>query len=96
MTMLARQDIRPNGDAARQTRVKPAASLEIRYRTEAASYVAAMISELRQISGKAGFEKLVGVLDAAYYEAYTLTDPKTEAPQQASEKTSPGPEPTHS
>lgn len=43
---------------------------DIKYRQDAASYVAAMLAELRQIAGKAGFDKLVKALDAAYYEAY--------------------------
>ena len=30
------------------------------------------LRELRQIAGKAGFDKLVKSLDAAYYEAYGL------------------------
>ena len=51
-----------------------AASQEIKYREDAASYVAAMLAELRQIAGKAGFEKLVTSLDAAYYDAYVALD----------------------
>ena len=94
MTMLAQHDIRANSDASKTTTGRPAAHLEIRYRAEAASYIAAMIAELRQMSGKAGFEKLVGVLDMAYYEAYTLMDAKAEATQQPDEKTSPALEPT--
>lgn len=42
---------------------------EIKYREDAANYVTAMLAELRQIAGKAGFDKLVKALDAAYYEA---------------------------
>ena len=43
---------------------------EIKYRHDAAHYVSSMLTELRQIAGKAGFEKLVTAIDAAYYEAY--------------------------
>jgi hypothetical protein len=43
---------------------------EIKYRHDAAHYISSMLTELRQIAGKAGFEKLVTALDAAYYEAY--------------------------
>jgi len=43
---------------------------EDKYREDAAGYVAAMLTELRQIAGKAGFDKLVAAVDAAYYEAY--------------------------
>lgn len=49
---------------------------EIKYRQDAASYVAAMLAELRQIAGKAGFDKLVTSLDTAYYEAYGALDAK--------------------
>lgn len=42
---------------------------EIEYREDAANYITAMLAELRQIAGKAGFDKLVRALDAAYYEA---------------------------
>lgn len=51
-------------------------SQEIKYRQDAASYVAAMLAELRHIAGKAGFDKVVKSLDAAYYEAYAALDPK--------------------
>jgi hypothetical protein len=47
---------------------------EIKYRQDAAQYVAAMLTELRQIAGKAGFDKLVASLDAAYYDAYAARD----------------------
>jgi hypothetical protein len=49
---------------------------EIKYRQDAAGYVTAMLAELRQIAGKAGFDKLVKSLDAAYYEAYGALDAK--------------------
>ena len=51
-------------------------SQDIKYRQDAVSYVAAMLAELRQIAGKAGFDKVVKSLDAAYYEAYAALDPK--------------------
>lgn len=69
---------------------------EIKYRQDAAGYVAAMLAELRQIAGKAGFDKLVKSLDAAYYEAYGALDdrgreaapaPRASAPAAAQEKT---------
>lgn len=47
---------------------------EMKYREDAAGYVAAMLAELRQIAGKAGFDRLVKSLDAAYYEAYGALD----------------------
>lgn len=54
-------------------------SQEIKYREDAAGYVAAMLAELRQIAGKAGFDRLVKSLDAAYYEAYGALDAKGRA-----------------
>lgn len=55
----------------------PAAPLqEIKYREDAAGYVAAMLAELRQISARAGFDKLVSSIDAAYYDAYGALDAK--------------------
>ena len=71
---------------------------EIKYRQDAANYVAAMVAELRQIAGKAGFDKLVKSLDAAYYDAYAALDAKARetapAPrQEKDEKTSPRMEP---
>lgn len=47
---------------------------DIKYRADAASYAAAMLAELRQIAGKAGLDRLVSALDAAYYEAYGALD----------------------
>jgi hypothetical protein len=78
---------RQNGSSPR-TVASSTASPDISYQADAAHYVAAMIAELRQISGKAGFEKLVGALDTAYYEAYTLIEPKPAAPGKPAEKTS--------
>lgn len=96
MTMLARHDTHAHNAPSQGTRQKPAADLEIKYRSEAANYVAAMIAELRQISGKAGFEKLVGVLETAYYEAYSLMDGKA-PPSATSEENLQKPlEPSHS
>src|SRR6478736_2042962 len=64
---------------------------EIKYRQDAAGYVAAMLAELRRIAGKAGFDKLVKSLDAAYYEAYGALDTKareaTPAPHNGSSAT---------
>lgn len=53
-----------------------AAPHEMKFREDAAGYVAAMLAELRQISAKAGFDKLVSSLDAAYYVAYGALDDK--------------------
>lgn len=96
MTMLAPHETSPNTATRRESRQKPAADLEIKYRNEAANYVAAMIAELRQISGKAGFEKLVAVLETAYYEAYSLTDAKVQPPAAVNENTQTPLEPSHS
>jgi len=71
---------------------------ELKYLEDAAGYVAAMIAELRQIAGKAGFDKLVKSLDAAYYDAYGALDakareaappPRDGAPQKTSESMEP-------
>jgi len=65
----ARRDVTASG-------TPQANSHEIKYREDAAAYVAAMLAELRQIAGKAGFDRLVKSLDAAYYEAYGALDAK--------------------
>lgn len=96
MTMTHRRDARRYTGANPQENSRTAVSREIHYQADAASYVAAMIAELRQISGKAGFEKLVGALDTAYYEAYSLLDPKSPDTTGASGKTTLPLEPTHS
>lgn len=59
------------------------ADREITYRRDAASYVAAMLAELRQIAGKAGLDRLVMSLDAAYYEAYGAVDSTPEQRDKA-------------
>lgn len=90
MTIMLRQENRPlNGSTPKPAR-RRAASLGVGYQKDAAHYVAAMIAELRQISGQAGFDKLVAQLDAAYYEAYALVEPK----QGADEKSTPPEEPS--
>lgn len=72
-----RHEARRTGDPA------PApSSLALKYQEDAAGYVAAMIAELRQIAGKAGFDKLVKSLDAAYYDAYGALDAKARAAAQ--------------
>jgi proline dehydrogenase len=92
MTLMLRQENRPlNGSTPKPTR-RASACPDIAYQSDAAHYIAAMITGLRQISGKAGFDKLVAALDAAYYEAYALVEPK----QGADEKTPPPPEPSQS
>ena len=49
---------------------------EVKYREDIAGYVAAMLAELRQMAGKAGLDRLVATLDAAYYDAYAALDGK--------------------
>jgi len=66
-----------------------AASQEIKYREDAAAYVAAMLAELRQIAGKAGFDKLVRSLDTAYYDAYGALDAKGREAAPAPRATAP-------
>jgi hypothetical protein len=62
---------------------------ELKYRHDAAHYVADMLTELRQIAGKAGFEKLVAAVDAAYYEAYAVLGSNGQSgPAEVREKTS--------
>ena len=65
-----------NGVAADGSGDTQPAPREIKYRQDAAGYVAAMLAELRQIADKAGFDKLVKSLDAAYYDAYGALDAK--------------------
>jgi hypothetical protein len=68
---------------------------ELKYRHDVAHYVADMLTELRQIAGKAGFDKLVGSLDAAYYDAYAALDANAIRTAAAPrEKISSGVEPT--
>ena len=63
-------------------RAEAAPERDIKYRGDAARYVAAMLTELRQIAGKAGFDKLVTAVDAAYYEAYAALDASAATPSQ--------------
>jgi hypothetical protein len=69
----------------------------MKYRHDAAHYVADMLTELRQIAEKAGFEKLVTAIDTAYYDAYAAlgTNPRP-APAEANEKIANGAEQTTS
>ena len=58
MTLFNPQEHRSpatNGHAA--AAAEPASAHDIKYRQDAANYVAAMVAELRQLSGKAGFDK---------------------------------------
>lgn len=73
-----RHEARRPGDPAQAA----ASPHELKYQEDAAGYVAAMIAELRQIAGKAGFDKLVKSLDAAYYDAYGALDAKARAAAQ--------------
>lgn len=66
----------PAGRDETVTNAPQATGHEIKYREDAATYVAAMLAELRQIAGKAGFDKLVRSLDTAYYDAYGALDAK--------------------
>lgn len=102
MTMIAAapQERRASRNGSPENGATRDAAHEIKYRQDAANYVAAMVAELRQIAGKAGFEKLVKSLDAAYYEAYGMLDGKARdaapAPQNgAAEKISESVEPNH-
>lgn len=56
------------------------AAHEIRYRHDAAHYVSSMLTELRQIAAKAGFDRLVTAIDAAYYEAYGVLGAQSKSP----------------
>ena len=75
---------RPEGEPAQ------ASPHEIKYRHDTSHYVAAMLTELRQIADKAGFERLVTALEAAYYEAYAAMDSAKPAAAQRDEKFSTG------
>ena len=66
---------------------------EIKYRQDAAGYVAAMLAELRQIAGKAGFDKLVKSLDTAYYDAYGALDARARETAPAPRMGTPAPVP---
>lgn len=79
----------PEGQGARP-------SQEIKNRQDAAGYIAAMIAELRQIAGKAGFDRLVKSLDGAYYEAYGALDARAReaAPPPREPGAAAGPEKT--
>lgn len=85
-----------NGARKAQPDRSPAPADEIKYRQDAAGYVAAMLAELRQIAGKAGFDRLVKSLDAAYYDAYGALDAKARdaAPAPANGMPDPGQENT--
>jgi hypothetical protein len=92
MTLIAPQERptahrpAPEGEAALSAR-------ELKYRHDAAHYVADMLTELRQIAGKAGFDKLVTSIDTAYYDAYAeLRSNAKPAPADATEKVSSGTE----
>lgn len=71
----------------------PPSPHEIKYRHDVAHYVADMLTELRQIAGKAGFDKLVGALDAAYYDAYAALGANARPSPARREKISSGVEP---
>lgn len=70
MTLIAPQERRMAKPLPQQNGSEAAPDREIKYRHDAANYVAAMLAELRSIAGKAGFDQLVTAIDAAYYEAY--------------------------
>jgi hypothetical protein len=54
-----------------------------------------MLTELRQIAEKAGFDKVVSSIDAAYYDAYAaLGSNARPAPADAGEKIATGMEQT--
>jgi hypothetical protein len=95
MSFTAQQE-RPAAQSPQpQAEIQEASPHEIKYRHDTSHYVAAMLTELRQIAGKAGFERLVTALDAAYYEAYAAMDNHSrQAAQVDSEKVSSGMEQT--
>jgi hypothetical protein len=80
----------PEGESAPSAR-------DLKYRHDAAHYVADMLTELRQIAEKAGFDKLMTSIDAAYYDAYAAlgANPRP-APAEAHEKIANGMEQTTS
>jgi hypothetical protein len=74
MSFTAQQE-RPAAQGPKpESEPQEASPHEIKYRRDTSHYVAAMLTELRQIASKAGFERLVTALDAAYYEAYAAMD----------------------
>ena len=74
MSFTAQQE-RPETQGPRpEAEPEQASPHEMKYRRDTSHYLAAMLTELRQIAGKAGFERLVAAIDAAYYEAYAAMD----------------------
>ncbi len=47
---------------------------KLHYQQDAASYIAALLAELRNLSGMAELGKLTHALDTAYYEAYAIAE----------------------
>jgi hypothetical protein len=95
MSFTAQQE-RPAAQHPRPEQDTPEATPQaIKYRHDTSHYVAAMLTELRQIAGKAGFERLVTALDAAYYEAYAaMGNHARPAAVETHEKVSSSGEPT--
>jgi hypothetical protein len=59
-----------------------------KYRKDAADYIGTMIMELRRIAEQAELAKIVGTLDAAYYEVYNALSEEDHRKGRESEKTS--------
>ena len=78
MSFTSTENHPANGRSMPETQTATAPN-EMEYRQDALHYVSAMLTELRQIAGKAGLEKLVGAIDAAYYEAYGTMGSLTKA-----------------
>ncbi len=91
MTIMPGQDNRHHNGSSLKPARRVAASPGVGYQRDAAHYVAAMIAELRLISGQAGFDKLVAALDAAYYEAYALVEPRPAADEKSTPPEEPSP-----
>jgi len=80
MTLIAPQERRLTKAPQQQNGADALPEREIKYRQDAANYVAAMLAELRNIAGKAGFDQLVSAIDTAYYEAYGALDSRPKQP----------------
>lgn len=52
--------------------------MDPRQKHEAAAYIASLLAGLRQIADGAELEKLVGALDNAFYEAFSLTNARNQ------------------
>jgi hypothetical protein len=74
---------RREGAATGTPPARDSGQMDSRQRHEAAAYIASLLAGLRQIADGAELEKLVAALDNAFYEAFTLTQTKPQAPAPA-------------